>query len=171
MQNIFCAQRISCERKLCCQRDFLVQIKLSNQINSGWLQTEHAFHPQPLHVCVLIVDAYVVVYKLSQGPAKRPMMHMMGVCTSLTAHNEPQQERQCVRNLSGVGSVSCIFASLNTVCCHENLTEFCLYFFIASLHQSLMPLTLVHLRPYTWKHAQSKQTDWATAWRAALLTL
>lgn len=175
MKNSFCAQGISCKRKISCQWDFLVQIK-SNQIRVVADRARYKPSIHSLYMCSYWGCMHMYMWLWTKPGPMRETHDALGVCTSLTAHNVPRwsRERQCVRNLSGGGIVSCIFVSLSTVCSHENLTEF--WFFIPSL-----PVSDSHDSPSSqawWgsgcklgnKHG-NKQTGWATAWRAALMTL
>lgn len=69
MQTSFCTQGISCLRKLCCQWDFLVQLKLSNQIKSAGRDWERAFYPQAITFTASGSQGKYSVYELEAHDA------------------------------------------------------------------------------------------------------
>lgn len=114
------------------------------------------------------------VYEVSQDPWERPRMHLVGACTSLTARNVPRRsrKRQCVCNLSW-GEVCHAYLRVWTLSAAVRTSQVWFYIFIAGLGLSQLRLWAaavlgpLNLETNSW----NKQTDWATAWRAALLTL
>lgn len=164
-----------------CQWEFLVPIKV--------VKSNHGAGKKLSIRSLLVLNLSVSrgecicssVCKLSQDPAKRPMKHLVGACTSLTAHNVSRRsrKRQCVCNLSGGCVCVCVWKCVMHICEFEHCLQpwephRVLIVFLYCQPPSVTPRTLVRLRrggaQLGNKHRTNKQTG-ATAWRAALLIL